>query len=196
MTKEEFKVEIHTIASCFPKFRPLSTDIYKAYYDHLYLFPAAALKWAGQTIVQSPDHGRSGTEENRAYKAGDFPTTAELFDLCRVWMREREVKKIDQEKLVYNPMPHECLYVEGKADTKCLASLILRGLEPYEAAHVACQGQPELVCPHCEKVMPPQKSDFLAKMMEIWPNETKGWNPWWKGPKLCRNCKQYGSGYF
>ena len=72
MTKTEFQTEIHTLASCFPKFRPESwKELYSAYYDNLAQFPVSALQWARQTIVQ----------DERRLK--DFPSSPELYRLCR-----------------------------------------------------------------------------------------------------------------
>ncbi|MDD5220600.1 MAG: hypothetical protein PHV11_08545 [Candidatus Bipolaricaulis sp.] len=192
MTKQELAKEIHLIGSCFPKFRPPETwkEVIDAYYEHLQGFPLEAIRQARILIVQDKDRGKWGTAAERA---SDFPTAAELFDLCRVYMQTcKSNEEARYQFSRFHPTKHQCHpqikgHKSGKANS---TRLMLFKANPYEGFHVLCQGQPAPVCPMCGAVQEPWVNPFIKMLMEMHPKETKGWNPYHKGLLLCYSCSE------
>ena len=195
MTKPEFQAEIKTLASCFPKFRPESwKELYGGYYQHLYAFPALALKWACKSIIQDDKRGQWGTA---ADKASDFPTAAELFDLCRVYMREQAHRReLAVDWPGYKLIPHECdESLKGRTHGKFtpIRSALFKMANADLAIHVKCQEPGKPVCPKCGAIQEPWENPLLKGLIEMFPEQTKGWSSWHHGYLLCRGCEQYGA---
>jgi len=105
--------------------------------------------------------------------------------------QKRELPPWELPAVKYPPFEHKCTAQTTKVKNSG-AWRLLHEANAYESSHVACPGERfPLRCPNCGRQQEPQMNPFIAKLMDIAPAETKGWNPWHKGHILCKDCSAH-----
>lgn len=95
-----------------------------------------------------------------------------------------------EQPVKFQPFSHECC-PEGTKIRDTGAYRLLKAVNPYEGAHIACPGERfSTRCPNCGSIQQPYLNPFIASLMDRFPQETKGWNPWHKGHVLCADCNE------
>jgi hypothetical protein len=100
-----------------------------------------------------------------------------------------EIPPWEQYPPRFKPFEHECRQVTV---LDSVALKLLSHVAPYEAQHIACLGgNLTLRCPNCGGEVEPFLNPFISSLIDGFPHETVGWNPWHKGFVLCRSCERY-----
>ena len=124
-----------------------------------------------------------------AERAKYFPPAAEIVQACEEVLEE--ARKSNAEVLLktkFQPAEHRCSAEKPK---QCEALNWLATFR-YEAQHITCKEKIPATCPMCGKRY--EVADAHRPLMEKFPQDTKNWNPCFKGLMLCSNCSKKQNG--
>lgn len=117
-------------------------------------------------------------------EAEGFPTRHEILDACRE-VEARSTLRTENGRRRFEPARHTCKPVQLLHSG---ALRLLRGLSPYEAAHVACGAEIQVTCPKCGVLHGPVENPLVAGLMRDFPEETTDWSSNFKGTLVCPQC--------
>jgi hypothetical protein len=178
MMQVEFKGEIGKLLAAFPTFRPEDKkNFLETWWEALRPFETAEFREARKVVTE-------GIHEF-------FPALGLVLDQCRrATERLRAARKKGNLIVRFGPEPHDCAvnHSTGRIVKLSGARKLLSLIEPFEAIHVECRGQPNPICPNCGAKQRPMVHEFIEGLMKQFPEETQGWNPYHKSTLLCPRC--------
>jgi hypothetical protein len=110
-----------------------------------------------------------------------LPPAGAILDACREAVEP--VTKNRRAK-IYKPAHHEC----GERAKPSLALNELQWISIYEADHILCPGDIQATCPACGAEH--LEYGLFQDIINRHPEETKLWNPRFKGLMLCESCSK------
>jgi len=113
-----------------------------------------------------------------------FPAVDEIIQTCYEVVEDRTPKTPRRLTSKFKPKKHKC---SKRPERSPALELLLTLKVPYEVRHIECVGEIPATCPKCggTHLMP----DAHWFIMELFPDETKKWNPHFKGLLLCSKCE-------
>lgn len=183
MNAEEFTREVKKLeaAKSLPIARSSEEIEYRdlrrlAIFELVGEFPVAVFREAVKRIC-----GSDGSDSPRF-----FPSVDEIVQVCQE-VAEENKPKLELPKSKFKPRPHKC----GPNAERTPALDLLKRLSPYDARHAECPGEIEATCTVCGAHH--INTSIIGGIMKLFPEETKNWNPHFKGLLPCPNCEKQES---
>lgn len=173
---EEIIRQMNLLDCAYPEYRFISDD-----------HKSRRLRVAVESLSDFTETIIIKARNNLIKSSGDrLPSIGEVYEACleaEIDLAAERAPK--QHQPIGKPVEHPCTPLSEFNE----AFIWTRIVAPYEASHAKCQGEIQATCPLCGKHYGPVVSPFLERVIEMFPEQTKEWNPYHKGKLPCPECE-------